>query len=66
MVEVIIASDATYPSVNTDSSLSFLLRLPLAPFQLTHDSSILPKAQDKSLEVFLDSFIFLHTRFPTH
>lgn len=47
---------------NTDPSLQNLLRLPLAPFQLTHDSSTLPKAQDKSLEGFLDSFIFpIHT-----
>lgn len=47
---------------NTDSSLQNLLRLPFTPFQLTHDSSTLPMAQDKSFGVFLDSFIFLtHT-----
>lgn len=47
---------------NTDSSLQNLLRLPFTPFQLTHDSSTLPMAQDKSFGVFLDSFVFLtHT-----
>lgn len=47
---------------NTDSSLQNLLRLLFTPFQLTHDSSTLPMAQDKSFGVFLDSFIFLtHT-----